>query len=501
MLLDVGGVWDRKFGRWDGADPSTCIRCEAHPGQVEAVHLYRERLEARLAGHTVDWHTLLLYGGTRAGKTTLGEWLTVAELIARPRARVPLIQHVEVERYPEIEKELDEMLPPTLFEKVGASYVTVHGSQAWIMSARNPQSVKVGRMDAAFVNEAQRVKQLAWQLAVMRLSDTNGLCILACNPSNDDADGEWVDELYDAAKDGREPSVRQCHCHYSQNPHVTHEQIQSIKRTMSKRDAEIEIEGKRQQPSSAVLYAWSSENLRPMPTFGDITELAAQRWGFGRGVRDIVGQDYQLQPMIATVSRAYQNPHDERTPLWWTYALIVVEDGNEQHLSNAMYEFGLAPSATAIVGDGSGEFQDVERTKGGHSFTHMRNAGWKRIYTPVRGTTKNPDLIVRMKNANRLLENADGVRIAFIDPDVGETFLKRNGLQWTSEAQPAERLVEMLRTYKRKSAVPDRRARQAHYWDGWSYPLHRCYPPIVHVERVGYRSLRKRRRPRQMKGF
>jgi hypothetical protein len=196
-----------------------------------------------------------------------------------------------------------------------------------------------------------------------------------------------------------------------------------------------------------------------------------------------VGADFQRSPhMAAVVGRAFTNPTDLTRPLLYYYAELIVELGDEYDLSDGLYDLGLDPMTTVIIGDASGEWQGADRKKGATSFGILRDSGWRRIVQPDKKQKRNPHVHERCKNDNRLFGAQDGSHIVRIDPR-------------------CVALIEAVKMWRRKGGIPDKRSKYAHICEAMSYANYRLYPRRVATTGVGYKKIKERKRRRQMRSF
>ena len=489
QIFSVGGRWDRKHKCWSDEEPESSLQVRLAGDQIEPAIWFRSWFDAYLAGDEsapeLLIYAVLLLGGSRAGKTSLAKWLTLAFMVAVPGSRVWLVQPTKTEDDDELETEFDEMIPPAWATKTGGKYRLANGTTAVIRSGKYPARLKKGRCDWAFANESQNMKALAISMLRMRTSDTGGMVLCAANPPNNNPDGQHVADWKEDDARGDRPNGKVFHFDPRNNPYIKREQLLALEGEMDERAFAIEVLGEVLQPSNAVMHAFSPiHNVDPVPDFGDVTTAFAARCGLGSGVLDMVGLDFQASPhMAASLARAFENPLDPARPLLYYRKHILVDLGDEYDLSDAMYDAGLRPETTVLVGDASGDWQDGAHTKGGRSFDILVECGWRRPHAPDRNTRKNPPLVERFKNDNRLFKSKAGQRLVMIDPEAGK-------------------LIKACKLYRNgKSGTPDRNSKYAHGIDSMSYLNFRVYPRKVWDQQVGYKKLKSRTRRAQLKGI
>lgn len=485
-LLVLGGVWDTRLREWcDDREHRSALQIRVHPGQLDTVLWFRDWITAYMGGDPLPEpvYSALLLGGSRSGKTWIGLRMFVAFVVAVPGARAWAVQEVEIERADELQTELDELLPEAWFAKSGNKYRCLNGSTITIRSAKYPRKLKRGRCDIAFLNEGQNVPELAHSMLRMRTSDTSGIVITAANPPNDNPEGQWVADFAVECEAGRRRNAVHFHYDPENNPHINKAQLEALKRETDPRTYEIEVLGRILPPSNAVMHAFSPlENVDELPQLTpDVTALFAQKRALGPGATDIVGADFQRTPhMAAVVGRLFRNPADAARPLIYWFQEVIVELGDEHDLSNGLYDLGLDPEHTVIIGDASGAWQDADRTKGGTSFDTLRACGWRRIHRPDKKLKSNPPVQERTKNDNRLFHSEDGSRIVHVDPRCVS-------------------LIAACKEWRRKHGVPMKHSEHAHIAEAMSYANWRLMPLTIRKTRVGYKRLKGRTRPTQLR--
>lgn len=486
-ILSLGGVWNRADKAWADLEPESFAEVTLAGDQVPAMDWLAEWFRSYFGDDDLypEIYSCMLLGGSRAGKTHLGVRVPVAFALAVPNSRVWMVQEAGASQVDEIEAELDEFLPRAWYKRKGDQYLLINGARIIIRSAHQPKALKRGRCDFAFLNEAQNVAELAHSMLRMRTSDTAGLVLSAANPPNDDPAGQWVADYAEQTLSGRRPNAKVFKFDPRRNPHVKREQLEALKAETDPRTYRIEVLGEIMAPSNSVYHSFSQiENIVATPDLGDVTAKFAASIGLGEGITDLVGMDFQQTPHhVAAVARAFVNPADARKPYIHFVGEIIVDLGDEHDLSDQMYEYGLDPHTTAIVADASGAWQDGKHSGEGNSFDILRSLDWRRIHRPDNREKRNPPILERMKNDNRLMCAEDGSRLALFDEE------------------GCRELIEAVRKWRRRNGFPDRRSKWAHKCDAMSYLLWRCYPRKIVSRQTSYKRLKGRKRAQQMRGM
>jgi hypothetical protein len=488
VLLSVGGRWDKLEKRYAG-EAEERVAFTMHPGQLDAVRFFRRWCEARVrrqqmqvAVTTPDGAQLqralwscLCAGGRRGGKTDFCVKCCVAMAVLVPGSKVWAISE-SIPKTEELDDVISGLIPRSWAKSLGAPwhrYTFVNGSTLHLRSAHDPEVLKRGRCDFGFFNEAQNIAERAYTIVRAAIADTGGIVLMAANPPEEPI-GQWVADVYEETKAGRRAS-RLIEFDAKRNPHVMTGALEDMRHEVDERTYRVEILGEFLARQDVVWYNWSPrENVRPAPETPCCTQLFTRRH-LARPFPAFVGADFQLSPhMAATVWRAWPDPDDPREALLWVVDEVVVENGDENDLIDALELKGLDGRETAVVADASGEWQDAERTVGRGSYDVFRRRGWKFIYTPDKNSKRNPLILERCAAANVRIRTADGRRHVFSSPD-------------------NYHLNRALRLWENRNGVPHRRSEYAHLSDAFSYPLWRFYPRRVQSGSVQVTTIARER--------
>lgn len=494
VILDVGGVWDRKLKRWHG-DGSACQIVRMHPGQYRAAYWFAEWLRYYVSGAPRPpelehvW-TMLLAGGRRGGKSDLLEKILLTSCIAKPRGIVWGVSPAE-EETEELHQALDYWIPESwaIFRgtKGGGQWRFAHGSRLTLRSAHNPAALKRGRVDVCGLNEMQNMAKKAYTMVRAPVADRGGIVVGAMNPP-DRPIGRWCMEKYEEAQSGSS-TLALFEFDPEQNPYIEMQSLLDMRHDVGELDYRREVLGEFIEIGDLVWYAWSPRhNVRPLPELArDVTREFTRRM-LGRPFDFAIGIDLQLTPhMSAAVGEFFEDPELPDDPLCWFTDEFIVE-GDEFELIDAI-ESRLdadggqvyTPENTALIVDASAWWQDAERTKGRGSIDMFRSRGWRYFYRPDSAAKRNPHIFERCLAANARFRSASGRRAAFSVPEnVGiNTALKR---------------------WENKNGIPHRRSEYAHVSDSCSYLLNRFYPRKLrgkHAGAVGYSKVDRRRSRRE----
>lgn len=474
VLFTGGGRWDRRKKRYAAPSKKSKI-LRLHVGQLEAGRWFSEWLRGHRVGKVMQeadgrriWSVCLI-SGRRAGKSDLAFKLAIAFAVAIP-ASITWIVCPGFPDVPEVERELELILPKKWYRAVGKPefrYTLVNGSTIFLKSQHDPEDVRRGRCDLAIMNEAQKQNEATFGILRPATSDHGGLVVMTANPPKM-ARGQWVAEYAANAEAGYKIDKKGARHRFHgkvfrldarKNPHVSNESLLEMEGEISEREYRIEIKGEILPPTNTVLHAWSEYNRVPVPDTGDITRRALmKRLGSGYEYERFVGLDFQRSPhMAGAAGRLFVDVDNMNDDLLWYENEIVVENGDENDLVDAMEELGYDPKRTALIVDASGEWQDADRTRGRASCDVLRRRGWRHIYLPDAKMRKNPLIEERVLVANARICDSTGKRHIFVDPRC---------LQ----------IDEAARKWENRNGRPSRTSDFAHLGDCITYPPHRLYP-------------------------
>jgi hypothetical protein len=485
LLLSTGGRWDmREHAYVAPASKARVLR--VHAGEAEATRWWSQWLPAYLKGWPrpagLDQFSALFVGGRRGGKTTTGQFLGASFLAAVQDAVIWAVSPTE-RRSAELRRNFERLFPAKWgrWYEDDFSFRAVNGTAIYLVSGFVPDTLKQGEAHLVLLNECQLLDKKTYIQARGAVVDTGGLVIGMANPP-DRPIGQWVMEWYEEGRAGQR-QTRVFEFDPRKNPHIVAEALTSMEEEVDEKTYAREVLGEFRPVGDAVFYCWSSRfNEVAVPeTARDITDVFTRRH-LGRPFAAWVGADFQLAPhMAGSVQHAFDAcPHvgEDGALLWepregvWCVDEVVVEQGDEDDLIDALEALGLRGDEVAVVADASGEWQDAERTKGRGSYDVFRRRGWRHIFTPAANAKRNPLIVERCAITNSRMRTADGRRHFFADP---------TRCPMTCRA---------LANWENRKGFPNRRSDFAHLCDGASYPMCRFYPRRAPPGKVEYQGLR-----------
>lgn len=466
-VMGVGGRWDRKERRYLDQDGKTGRVITIHEGQEEFFLWFKKWIigyGTKAHGpETSRVYSALLAGGRRGGKSDAGTKAAQMFAVAVPKSIVWLVSPTQ-EETEELADVLSKELPLEWY-KVRADkhrYTLANGSKIYLRSAHKPIALKRGRVDLVVLNEAQNMAEKSFVTVRAPIADTGGLVLAAVNPP-EAAIGQWVLDWY-VESQAKKRNSRLFEFDPERNPFVDKEALESSREDMDQETYDREILGHFKPIGHLVLSAFNARLnvLELPPELPDITRIMCPSARLP-GADTIIVCDFQLTPHMAATAWRIYGTRDK--PIAVCVGEVVVDDGTEDDLIDAIEAAGYDSASCVAIGDASGDWQDAERTKGGASFDAFRSRGWK-IYKPDPEGQKNPDMIASVKGVNRLLCNAAGERRMF------------------SLAQN-DAMNKALARWPWKNGFPDRRSKYSHLCDTARYFAWRFWPNRKVVKKTG----------------
>lgn len=467
VLLDVGGRWDKISKSWTGAGEQAKV-FGLHPGQLDAARWLVEWFQRRARGEQLlergaPIYSLLLDGGRRGGKTDLAAKAGVTSAVLRPGTFTWLVSET-MKKTEELQIDVLKWLHPSWFEYLGApnySFTLANGSVIWLRTANDPEALRMGRCDFAVLNEAQLISERAFAIVRAATSDTGGLTVLAANPPESPI-GYWIERFREQAVAGKR-QAREFFLDARANPHVDHASLEAMREELDERTFRRDILGEFLPRADVVFYGWADGrdgNIAPTPQLGEVThEFLRQH--LRRDLDGVIGIDLQKNPVCAVVAKFYRDPLDpEGEPLVHYVDEVVVEEGYEAELSDALIAKGYDPRRFALIVDASGSWQGVDRKKKTPSFDIFKQLGWPNVFKPDQNVDRNPPILERVKCANTLFKNAHGKRRVFSAPE-------------------NLALNQALKLWENRNGAPYRRSDYAHLCDAATYILWRFWPRTI----------------------
>ena len=433
ILLKAGGRWDAIEKRYAGpAKQCKVIRLQA--SQVEAARWAAHWLYERQHGRPRDFMSLFLYGDRGGGKTHLGIVLVLTPLIMFPDMGGGTTIGWQVSKSHAERDELDREIA-SLFPYHGSWYTYrewpkhvyrfVHGPTLTNVSADDPDTLKRGRVDFLFVNEAAKMSKRVPVNGLARLKDRGGFGFFTSNPP-DDQRGRWVFDWWekeqDARSEGKPYPVRYLKILSEGNLTLdagTADQVAQAIRDLDPAKAKADLDGLMLRPGQPAYWQWSkTRNLRKPPDLGDITREYLKR-KTGRAYDYLAGADFQGTPHQAAAIYKIYGTFDD--PILWAVEDIIVDQATEDDLIDAIEASGYQPEDILFIGDASGQWQDGKHTKNGRdSFTVFKNRRFH-ILPPTKPQTqgrfaKNPPVAHRVKLINKRLAESK----VMVSPDAAK---------------------------------------------------------------------------------
>ena len=164
ILLWAGGRWDTLLGRFVDDEPAYAKVIDLEESQVEVARWFAEYMAALREGRPRDISLALAGGDRRGGKTFVLLLCALALLVDVPSlggsTTIGWVVSSNYQERDEIDQIIRENIPADWYVPRRAphySYALVHGPSLKNISADDPETLKRGRVDIAFYNEAQKI--------------------------------------------------------------------------------------------------------------------------------------------------------------------------------------------------------------------------------------------------------------------------------------------------------------------------------------------------------
>lgn len=476
VTIHGGGMWDpglRQYVR-ESENPH---RVRLVSSQIRAGHQLAKWFTAYDAGDEKRIGLAVFADRRRGGKT----WFIVAAPIALC-LKYPVthlgrtIAVIVVPTYPqqrEIHETVRGIIPRDWFRdgriryhKAENYYEFATGAHIWIKSADRPHTLKVGRISAVAVNEAQQISDEGILSALGGVIDDGGIGWLALNPPNS-VKGLWSENLHEAAnavdENGNpvEEFIEEIPFPSDKNEKINQSALSRFARLaniinpdQAKRDALGEWVTVRDR--AYPMYS-RSQHLRKEPkAWEDVTGIVnnlTHKFEPGKLRMFGAGMDYQRRPYCAFIeAKAYKAPvnawvkqgtivyvvraevtNDVPAGQWWTEEQLMME------LDDYLDQRKRKHSDYLLIGDATGKNQGASGRQRGHesdpatwSWAICERFGWE-PHGPIekskwvsggRGQSStletgaiNPPVIVRMDLVNNLFRQ----NRVIITPDAAKT--------------------------------------------------------------------------------
>jgi len=517
VVARFGGVWDHLHSRWANAEPQAPCVLDLQESQVELVRWFAEFwVKFKAQDRSDRARAAMCWSDRRAGKTWICTLLMVAALLDCPQLDdkdlVVWAVSVSYKERKEIDRYVRETLPRTWYRirlLPDPAIELVNGGTVWHISADNQETLKQGRADLVFFNEAAKMDSTPFENAGPGTADRGGLVLLATNPPNmNNPRGYWVQELHeqwDEAQSVGDP-LPMVWIPTSSRWNVAIDQAARkdwgrLLKAVNPDQARADDEGLL-IPRGDFAYRPPFSVHRHVKPFDeaewrdrDITrQLTAAKTGHGYDW--IIGADFQSSP--ACVAVALKVFGDVENPLVWALGEFWIDRADEDRLIDSIEDDlewvhgdsdgvlrtpRFSPANALVIGDSTGSFQNYAHEQGKNSFAVFHARGWKILpVIPARALGKNPPNPPVPLSVSRVHTLLDHDRL-FVAP-------------WL------ERLIVSLkhcRTKKKKGGLhPD--GDEAHLTDGLRYPIWWLLPQRRRqspVQRVASRMTAPRPAPRK----
>lgn len=504
-LLTVGGIWDKRAKRYVGNAP-TEHTIALQPAQMDAAPWLCEwfarfaasRHAAEPAAAWADFDrawSVLFHGGRRGGKSHLACVALAAFAVMVPGTTCWAVSPTE-ERTEELRAAIASVLPRAWYRysKDKLVFRLVNHAQIIQRSGHKAENLKAGGVGLALYNEGQQMNEKGYLQLRGATADSGSLTIVTANPP-DRPIGRWVEQYAEEVRSGKRRSARTFFFDWRKNPFIERASLEDMADETDDTTFRREILGEFVPIGDVVFHAWSDRaSIREVPDgFRDTTRAFTKRM-LGREFDHVVGCDFDKVPHLAgAVIKVFEKPTElddvaelaeipSGVPLYWVVDEAIVELSDEDGLIDALEDLCLDPRCTAVIADASGDYQDVERTRGRGSWDWFRSRGWRYLFYPDPNMKRNPNIIERCKAGNALLKSHTGKRRLFSLP--------RN-----------EHVNRAMKLWELEYMAPYRRSTWAHACDAVTYPCWRFEGRRRQRSKAEYKSVKRFSRRRLFRGI
>lgn len=436
-------------GRWDSLTASYCepqpedgplqlLVFDLQESQVEFCRWFAKWWADFVAEQPREHSAAVVVDDRGGGKTLICLMLLIAAVLDRPKhadgaeivAWAIIRSHSERE---EVDREIRTWLPEHYYHLVTSPKPCLklaNGATIWLRSADDPEVLKQGRVDLAWINEGAKMDSRAFENALPRTKDRGGLLYVATNPPTPAyPPGEWIQELYErsleATANHEENPIVFVKCSSSLNVAIDKAaggRVATLLRWLSPERAAADVDGLI-LPVGKYAYRppyCAADHLREfVPSEWEPQDITKQLTAklCGEPAEWIFGHDFQFNPGNASVVlKAYG---DMERPIFWVHSDFLVQ-GDEGELLTAIeadlewlsLSEGNTPRFSAgntiHIGDPSGSWQNYAHDKGKDSFAIFKARGW-RLLPPIKAKDRDskpphPPVHLRIARLNGLLK-------------------------------------------------------------------------------------------------
>ncbi len=419
IIASAGGVWDTLRRDWRRDDSGSRVAAQRPvvvdlmESQIETARWAAGRLaafrEQRKHAHAVAE----MISDRRAGKSFLGLLIVLMLCIDCPKignlATVAWLISTSHPAREELDRIIKAILPADYYvfrELPKRMFVLANGATLLHKTTDDVESLRVGYVDIALLNEAANMPFGAYQIVLRATQDRSGFVVLATNRPKRTR-GNWVIKLADGAdadvRAGVEPAVKVLRLDPKLNAAISQAAKSVIDRALryGVEDGEELDEGLLLEADDRCFAPpWDdAAHIRPLPQVGavDVTAEITKRL-FGRGFNFLIGADWQQQPASAAF-KLFAPSYEAlgQFSMYCVKAWFMRGGGDEDDMLDLIEASGLSAQECLTIGDCSGHWQKGDHGFGPVSFSTLKRRGWE-VTGPTKKKTakatypKNPDV-------------------------------------------------------------------------------------------------------------
>lgn len=414
-ICTSGGVWDtqRREFRRDANNQivaaSRPVRVDLMESQIEAGRWLAERVAAFRDQRPHPQAVAELFSDRRAGKTFVGVLGVLLVAFTPVTGSLPLVSWFVSTSHAardELDRIVKAILPPHLYtyrELPKREFVLLSGAKILHKTTDDVESLRVGYVDIALLNEAANMPRDAYSIVLRATQDHAGFLVLTTNTPKR-SKGAWVVHLAEGAaqdeREGRIPAVKVLRLDPKQNAAISQGAKSTIDRALLYTVEEDELDEGVILEADAKLLAPPFDPLKHVRApFGlvDVTATFLSRIT-GRPFQYLAGADFQQQ-CAAVVFKIYAPDAEslDRFVFVAVASYFLRGGGDEDDLIDCLEADNYTSTNTHVIGDCSGQWQKGDHGYGPVSFETFKRRGYSIVgpttkKSPKGQYSKNPDV-------------------------------------------------------------------------------------------------------------
>ena len=376
--------------------------------------------------------------GRRWGKSMLSIALMIKSAMKGRRRRVWYIAPTYMMAKQILWDELKQAINSKYVKKINDTTMTIiliNGSELSLKGADKPDTLRGVALHTVVLDEFQDMKPDTWY-KVLRptLSSTRGDALIIGTPKGFSA-------FYDLWKIGQDEEMvargqwESWQFVTADSPFIPEDEIEAAKLDLDPKSFEQEYLASFNTMSGRVYYPFERD-------------LHVKLCKFNPKLPIWIGQDFNIDPMSATISQPQPNGE-----VWVTDEIMLYSSNTEEACEEIERKLWRWKQNITVFPDPAGAHR--QHARGESDLDIFREKGFHKIDFP----RKHPPIADRVNSVNKMLLNAKGEIRLYVDPSCRNTI---------------ESLEQVL--YKPNSRDIDKAASVEHITDALGYNIHRKFP-------------------------